>query len=79
MKTYRVKNMEETINTWIADNSLYKSKHEPFDHYGMDWECLQELLESFKKRPNSYGFFVLALLQSRIDLFIFLIIIFLHM
>ncbi|WP_316929927.1 VOC family protein [Aquimarina macrocephali] len=33
-----VKNMEQSIGSWITDNETYKSKNEPFDQYGMDWE-----------------------------------------
>ncbi len=33
-----IKNMEESIGTWITDNSKYQNENEPFDHYGMDWE-----------------------------------------
>ncbi|GAA4276205.1 hypothetical protein [Aquimarina mytili] len=32
------KNMEESIGTWITDNSAYKNENEPFDQYGMDWQ-----------------------------------------
>ncbi|MDY8137353.1 VOC family protein [Aquimarina sp. 2201CG5-10] len=33
-----VDNMTQSIGTWITDNSSYKTKQEPFDQYGMDWE-----------------------------------------
>ncbi|WP_306345557.1 MULTISPECIES: VOC family protein [Aquimarina] len=33
-----VKNMEQSIGSWITDNKTYKSNNEPFDQYGMDWE-----------------------------------------
>ncbi len=33
-----VKNMEESIGTWITDNMAYKNEQEPFDQYGMDWQ-----------------------------------------
>ncbi|WP_348772838.1 VOC family protein [Aquimarina sp. MMG016] len=32
------KNMEQSIGIWITNNTNYKSKNEPFDQYGMDWE-----------------------------------------
>ncbi len=33
-----LENMEQSIGTWITDNSIYKNENEPFDQYGMDWK-----------------------------------------
>ncbi len=32
-----LQNMEQSIGTWITDNTTYKNDNEPFDQYGMDW------------------------------------------
>jgi len=30
--------LEESIGTWIADNSEYKSDEEPYEKYGLEWK-----------------------------------------
>ncbi|WP_109300288.1 hypothetical protein [Aquimarina sp. AU474] len=33
-----IKNMEQSIGTWVTSNDMYKNKNEPFDAYEMQWE-----------------------------------------